>query len=272
MRLRTTLTLHFAPLFLLAALAFLIVTPLMTELEVVLSSLPQQPPPPAAPPTAHPTLLPGPRLGELLGLPLKLEQPSPPPAVTLTPFPARLLGTLSSTLRERSVATLLMTSGRARSVWEGDLVLDAEVVEIERDAIVLRRGATLQRLTMHAGPPIPSTPTAWVVPMSVNEFVVSRAEVMSRLGDLYSFARDVQVMPAFREGVAIGFRFARVGPESPVTTLGIKSGDVVRSVNGQPLDSMQRLVSLMAALERTTQVDLEVERAGQVLTHHYRLN
>jgi len=192
--------------------------------------------------------------------------------VSLAPFPARLLGTLSSTLRERSVATLLMTSGRARSVWEGDLVLDAEVVEIERDAIVLRRGATLQRLTMREGPRSPSTPTAWVVPMSVNEFAVSRAEVMTRLGDLYGLSREVQVVPAFRDGVPIGFRFARVGADSPATSLGLKSGDMIRAVNGQPLDSMQRLLSLVASLERTTQVDLEVERAGQVLTHHYRLN
>ena len=258
----------------LAVIAFLVVTPLTAELEVTLTPLPVQPrslPPPAT----HATQLEGPRLSALLGLPLTSRPPTAPAPVSLAPFPARLLGTLSSSLRERSVATLLMTSGRARSVWEGDLVLDAQIVEIERDAIVIRRGDTLQRLTMREGPSIlstSSTPGAWVVPMSVNEFVVSRAEVMSRLGDLYSFSRDVQVMPAFREGVAIGFRFARVGPESPVTALGIKSGDVVRAVNGQPLDSMQRLVSLMAALERTTQVDLEVERAGQLQTHHYRLN
>lgn len=272
MRLRTSLTLHFAPFFILAVLAFLVVTPLMTELEVVLSSLPEQAPPAVAPPAAGATQLPAARLGELLGLPLLPEKPIPPPAVSLTPFPARLLGTLSSSLRERSVATLLMTSGRARSVWEGDVVLDAEVIAIERDAVVLRRGTTLQRLTMRDGPPIPYTPTAWAAPMAVNEFVVSRTEVMSKLGDLYGLAREVQVVPAFRDGLPIGFRFARVGPDSPVTTLGLKSGDVIRSVNGQPLDSMQRLLSLVATLERTTQVDLEVERAGQVQTHHYRLN
>ena len=272
MRLRTSLTLHFAPFFILAVLAFLIVTPLMTELEVALSSLPEQTPLAIAPPTAGATQLPGARLGELLGLPLRPETPRPPPPVSLTPFPARLLGTLSSSLRERSVATLLMTSGRARSVWEGDVVLDAEVVAIERDAVVLRRGDSRQRLTMHEGPAIPYTPAAWVVPMAANEFVVSRAEVMSKLGDLYGLARGVQVVPAFRDGLPIGFRFARVSPDSPATTLGLESGDVIRAVNGQPLDSMQRLLSLVATLERTTQVELQVERAGQVQTHRYRLN
>lgn len=270
MRLRTSLTLHFAPF--LAVLAVLIVAPLTTGLEVVLASLPEQATPAVAPPPVGATQLPGPRLGELFGLPLRPETPLPLPSASLAPFPARLLGTLSSSLRERSVATLLMTSGRARSVWEGDVVLDAEVIAIERDAIVLRRGDSLQRLTMREGPPIPYTPSAWVVPMAANEFVVSRAEVMSRLGDLYGLARGVQVIPAFRDGLPIGFRFARVGPDSPATTLGLKSGDVIRAVNGQPLDSMQRLLSLVATLERTSQVDLEVERAGQVQTHHYRLN
>lgn len=272
MRLRTSLTLHFAPFFILAVLAFLIVTPLMTELEVVLSALPERPLAAETPAPAGATQLEGARLGELLGLPLRPETPLPPPTASLAPFPARLLGTLSSSLRERSVATLLMTSGRALSVWEGDVVLDAEVIAIERDAVVLRRGAALQRLTMREGPPIPYTPTAWVVPMAANEFVVSRAEVMSKLGDLYGLARDVQVVPAFRDGLPIGFRFARVGADSPATTLGLKSGDVIRAVNGQPLDSMQRLLSLVATLERTTQVELEVERAGQLQTHRYRLN
>jgi general secretion pathway protein C len=272
MRLRTSLTLHFAPFFILAVLAFLIVTPLTTGLEVVLSSLPEEAPEAVTPPADGATQLPGARLGALLGLPLGTGEPPAPPAATLAPFPARLLGTLSSSLRERSVATLLMTSGRARSVWEGDVVLDAQVFAIERDAVVLRRGATLQRLTMHEGASIPYTTTAWVVPMSANDFVVSRAEVMSRLGDLYGLARGVQVIPAFRDGLPIGFRFARVGPDSPAATLGLESGDVIRAVNGQPLDSMQRLLSLVATLERTTQVDREVERAGQVQTHHYRLN
>jgi general secretion pathway protein C len=272
MRLRASLTLRFLPLFVLAVVAFLVVEPLMTGLEVTLQGTPPPASPLAPPPSAHAPQLPWARLGELLGLPLSSGPRSDLPPPSPTPLPARLLGTLSSSRRERSVAALLLSSGRTISVWEGDVVLDAEVVEIEREAIVLRRGATLQRLAMRDGPAIPSTLTAWVVPMSVNEFVVSRAEVMSRLGDLYSLSREVHVVPAFRDGHPIGFRFARVGADSPATTLGLKSGDVIRAVNGQPLDSMQRLLSLVAALERTTQVDLEVERAGQVLTHHYRFN
>ena len=272
MRLRASLTLRFLPLFVLAVVAFLVVEPLMTALEVTLQGTPPPASALAPPPSAHATQLAEARLGELLGLPLSSGPGSDLPAPSPTPFPARLLGTLSSSRRERSVATLLLSSGRTRSVWEGDVVLAAEVVEIERGSIVLRRGTTLQRLTMRDGPAIPSTPTARVVPMSVNEFVVSRAEVMSKLGDLYGLARGVQVVPAFRDGFPIGFRFARISPDSPATTLGLESGDVVRAVNGQALDSMQRLLSLVATLERTTQVELQVERAGQVQTHRYRLN
>jgi general secretion pathway protein C len=270
MRLRTSLTLHFAPFVILGVVAYLVVTPLMIELEVRLASAPKdlEVPPLRA---TRASSLDGPRLGTLFELPVT-DTSIRPTTSSPAPFPARLLGTLLSSVRHRSVATLLMTSGKTLSVWERTVVLDAEVVSIERDAIVLRRGPALQRLTMREGLPVPSAPSPWVMPLPANEFVVSRAELLSQMSDLYGLSRAVHVVPAFRDGRTVGFRFMRVGPDSPAATLGLKSGDLIRAVNGQPLDSMQRLMSLVAALDRTSVIDLELERAGQLQTHHYRLN
>ncbi|MBM4783570.1 MAG: hypothetical protein GQE15_38340 [Archangiaceae bacterium] len=270
MRLRTSLFLHVLPWAVLALAAWLLVSPLGVLLEDSLA-LPFHEPassPPAA--VREQATLSEPRVYALLGMPLpRSEQlvstPRPRP-----PFGAKLLGTLSSSLRERSVATLLLPTGRAVSVWEGDQVLDAQIVEIARNSITLRREGVLEELAMHPPAAIPAI--AFVTPITAQDYAVSRMEIMTRLGDLYSLSKDVRVMPAFRDGQPIGFRFAGLSADSAVAKLGLKTGDVIRSINGQPLDSMQRVLGLVGALDHTPEVLVQVEREGQLLTHRYRLN
>lgn len=274
MRLRTSLFLHLLPLGLLVATALLVTLPLTSALEAGLVGPPSVEPAPRPPAEPGRAPLEEPRLRALLGLPAPSLAVDAPVARSTSPFAGRLLGTLSSSLRERSVATILLPSGRARSVWEGDQVLDAEVLEIERQAVVLRRHGVTERLELHPPPAIASTTLVQplVTTVSANDFTVSRAEVLSRMSDLYALSRGVRVTPAFRDGLPIGFRFAGVAPDSAAATLGLQSGDVIRRVNGRPIDSMQQILALAASLEHLPQVDLELERAGQVVTHRYRLN
>lgn len=270
MRLRTSLFLHVLPWAVLALAAWVLVSPIGAILEEQLA-LPVSEPVRLQPKvTREQATLSEPRVYALLGMP----PPRPPELLSaqraLPPFGAKLLGTLSSSLRERSVATLLLPTGRAVSVWEGDQVLDAEIVEIARNTITLRREGQLQELSMHPAAAIPSI--AFVTPITAQDYAVSRTEIMTRLGDLYSLSKEVRVMPAFRDGQPIGFRFAGLSPDSAVAKLGLKTGDVIRSINGQPLDSMQRVLGLAAALDHTPEVLVQVEREGQLLTHRYRLN
>lgn len=268
MLLRTSLFLQVLPWAGLALVAWVLVSPIGALLEERLAVPMAAPvlPPPSAPRDQTP--LSEPRVYALLGLPTP-RAPVTPQRV-LPPFSAKLLGTLSSSLRERSVATLLLPTGRAVSVWEGDQVLDAEIVEIARNHITLRREGLLEDLSMHPTASILSI--AFVTPITAQDYAVSRAEVMTRLGDLYSLSKEVRVLPAFRDGQPIGFKFQGLAPDSAVAKLGLKAGDVIRSINGQPLDSMQRVLGLAAALERTPEVLVQVEREGQLLTHRYRLD
>lgn len=270
MRLRTSIFLHVLPFAALSLVAWLVIAPVGALLEDTLALPVSEPTPTHPAPTEARAPLSEPRVSALLGLPL--PRPAEPVSTprALPPFGAKLLGTLSSSSRARSVATLLLPTGRAVSVWEGDQVLDAQVVEIARNSITLRREGLLEELTMHRSATIPSI--AFVTPITAQDYTVSRTEVMTRLGDLYALSKEVRVMPAFRDGLPIGFRFAGLAPDSAVAKLGLKTGDVIRSINGQPLDSMQRVLGLMGSLERSPEVLVQVEREGQLLTHRYRLN
>ncbi|MBL8933568.1 MAG: hypothetical protein JNM69_03390 [Archangium sp.] len=270
MRLRTSLFLHVLPWALLALTAWLVVTPVGALLEERLAVSVVEPVLPAPQVTREQATLSEQRVYALLGLPLPRAPEFVSTPRALPPFGAKLLGTLSSSLRDRSVATLLLPTGRAVSVWEGDQVLGAEIVEIARNSITIRRANLLEELSIHRPASIPSI--AFVTPVTAQDYAVSRTELMTRLGDLYSLSKEVRVMPAFRDGQAIGFRFAGLAPDSAVAKLGLKTGDVIRSINGQPLDSMQRVLGLVGALEHTPEVLVQIEREGQLLTHRYRLN
>lgn len=269
MRLRTSLLLHVGPFAVLAIMAVLVTLPLTTWLEVDLT-WPGDLTPAIPTPTreARPPLE-EPRLRALLGL--HPPVPAAPVVVSRVPFAGRLLGTLTSTAHERSMASLALTSGEVRTVWEGDRLADAEIISIERGAVVLSRNGSHERLELHPIPAI-ATPRPVVAAVSVNDYRVSRAEVLRRMSDLYALSREVRVVPAFRDGQPIGFRFAGITPDSPAAQLGLQSGDVIRSVNGKPMDSVERVLALAASLSSVGEVQLELERAGQPLTHRYRLD
>ncbi|MBL8919060.1 MAG: PDZ domain-containing protein [Myxococcaceae bacterium] len=270
MRLRTSLLLHVGPLALLAIVAVLVTLPFTTWLEAEL-----------APPiiTSAPALsgagrevappLDAPRLHALLGL-STTPRPGPIVLASRVPFAGRLLGTLSARAREESMASFVLPTGETDTVWEGDQVADAEVVSIERGAVVLLRNGSLERVALR--PTGPVTPIPAIQAVSAHDYRVSRTEVLRRMSDLYALSREVRIVPAFRDGLPIGFRFAGIAADSPVAQLGLQSGDVIRAVNGQPMQSVQQVLALAASLERAGEVRIELERSGQPLTHRYQLD
>lgn len=53
--------------------------------------------------------------------------------------------------------------------------------------------------------------------------------------------------------------------------LGLQSGDVVKSVNGQPLMRKSDISTLYAVFSRTSQVNVEIQRSGTPMSLHYRV-
>ncbi len=189
----------------------------------------------------------------------------------LTPFPARLLGTLRSNVAGRSAAALAMANGRVLTVWQGDVVLDAQVDSIERDAIWLRRGDRTERLSIRGAAPAGPV-TSPVTQLGATDYAVSRQAVLGRLSNLYALSSSMRIVPAFREGVPIRFRYFATKPDPDLLALGLQNGDVIRSINGTSLESIDRVLGLASSLLASPSIDLQLERAGQLVTHHYRLD
>lgn len=68
-----------------------------------------------------------------------------------------------------------------------------------------------------------------------------------------------------------GFLIRSIEPGSLYQKLGLRVGDVIRSVNGQPMNSLQQAMQAYRHLGGAGQIDLQILRNGQVRDLHYRI-
>jgi general secretion pathway protein C len=73
----------------------------------------------------------------------------------------------------------------------------------------------------------------------------------------------VRAIPVVDNGEVKGIRLAAVTPGSIPTAIGLKSGDVLTTVDGAPLKTAEQVLELYAQLDQLSQVDLGLTRAGK---------
>lgn len=77
------------------------------------------------------------------------------------------------------------------------------------------------------------------------------------------------VAPFYRDGKPAGFRLNGVRSDSIFSSLGIRNGDVITSVNGQTIDSPQRAMQLYEGLSQRGTIKMIIERGGRPVTITY---
>ena len=63
-------------------------------------------------------------------------------------------------------------------------------------------------------------------------------------------------------GEIIGMRVAIKDASHPLARLGIQNGDVVKSLNGTPINGPEALSSIYRVLRNTSNLSFEVDRGG----------
>lgn len=104
------------------------------------------------------------------------------------------------------------------------------------------------------------------------ERTVDRAVVDAALANPAQFARRVRVRPFKKGGEVTGFRLRRLQKNSPLAMLGARRGDVIHSVNGVNLTSVDQALAAYQNLRNDSRLRFEITRRGkpQVLTVNIR--
>lgn len=244
------------------------------------------------------------RVAKSLGLPVPKPEPvvqePTAPKVDLNAAPVRtslrvkLLGTLvSDTMPEWSVASIQdIVTLLTKTYMVGDRVQGAEIVEIERLRVIIinnnRRefidstpgdgsGAppppapVISARAVDTGPPPSVALGTGVKQLSDNDYEIPRAEIDKTLANLNDVAMQARIVPAFKDGVAQGFKLFSIRPDSIYSKIGIQNGDVIKRINGFDLNSPEKALEIYSKLKESSRIDIEVERNGAAVRKTYNV-
>ena len=81
--------------------------------------------------------------------------------------------------------------------------------------------------------------------------------------DLPKFLMQASSEPIIENGQITGFRMFQFEPDSIFAKLGMKDGDVVREINGVPLNDVAKTVQFLNGLRNESNVSVNIVRDGQ---------
>lgn len=102
-----------------------------------------------------------------------------------------------------------------------------------------------------------------------NTYEIDRNMLNEQLDDLGNLSRQARVIPHYRDGKPQGFKIVGVRPGSLYSHIGVRSGDVLKSVNGEEVTSPTKALELYEKLKNSDNVTLEVERRGRPTNLEY---
>ncbi|MFO0597269.1 MAG: type II secretion system protein GspC [Myxococcaceae bacterium] len=245
-------------------------------------------------------------VAKALGLPVPKPEPvvlePTVPKVDLNAAPVKstlrvkLLGTLvSENMPEWSVASIQdIVTLKTNTYMIGDKVQGAEVLEIERLRVIVLNNNRREYIDGTPGdgtgapPPIAAAPVisakavndapppsvalgAGVKQLSENDYEIPRAEIDKTLANLNDVAMQARIVPAFKDGVAQGFKLFSIRPDSIYSKIGIQNGDVIKRINGFDLNSPEKALEIYGKLKESSRIDIEVERNGASVRKTYNV-
>lgn len=168
----------------------------------------------------------------------------------------------------------------------GDMILgEAKLIQIFHDRVVLLREGkkeTLGLLVEKEGAkgrrrePVSSKRTPTVLGRGIrrlgaNRWSISRDEMELAKANMSQLMTQVRIVPNFLEGEPDGFKLLSIRRGSIFDRLGLRNGDVVRKINGIPLDNPQKVFEIYEGLESGQSISVGVLRGKREQTFTYEL-
>lgn len=104
---------------------------------------------------------------------------------------------------------------------------------------------------------------AGVTKTGAYDYQVSRSMIDKELGDMAKLQREARVVPHFKDNQYQGFKLVGVRPGSLYRSLGIRSGDIITTVNGNRIDNPGKALELFEQLKKSSNITVDIERRGQ---------
>lgn len=174
-----------------------------------------------------------------------------------------LLGTVAGN-RDFDYAVIEETDKKEQGLFRtGDTVASATVVKIMRGMVVLRVGDKDEILIMEAKPGKETGATKQTASESRSSITVRKTEIDEALKDVSKILTQARIQPYFSDGKSDGFIISRIKKGSIFQKMGMQNGDVIQSVNDQPIKSPDEMMELYTGLKSGSAISLNITRRGE---------
>jgi type II secretion system protein C len=154
----------------------------------------------------------------------------------------------------------------------GSKVQDAKVVKIVMGEVTLDKNGKQQviKLSKRARK-WSGTDDAAAISMEGNQGFISRKGMLKEVKNLLSMLPKVKVKPYYEAKKVSGVVVEGIPDGSLITAAGIHNKDVVKTVNGQRIDSYQTALQVFSKVKNQSEIQLTLLREGKVQSLNYRI-
>ncbi len=99
--------------------------------------------------------------------------------------------------------------------------------------------------------------------VSATERIVDRSLIHEVVRNPAQIIRSVRVRPHRKNGKVVGYKIRRIKKNSPLAMLGAKRGDVIHSVNGKSLSSVNQALQVYQSMGREDDFTFSITRRGK---------
>lgn len=205
-----------------------------------------------------------------------------------TSLPLNLIGTLVHSNPSKSIAAVEIKSKNMTGSYSTGAEIEglAKIEKIERNLVFIRnsnngmleymemnKGATKVSFDASSKVEAPKVGGKDVISLGNNTFQIKKTDLLKYTNDLSSVLMQARAVPNRdpNTGEINGFRLLDMQPGSIFEQLSLKPMDVIKGVNGEPVDSIQKAMEMYNTLKNGSQVKLQVERGGKNDTFTYEV-
>ena len=209
----------------------------------------------------------------------------------------KLVSTFAVGAGEDKRSTCIISSGKGRKGAEEVYTVDDEkefapdtrIVKIKFDRVEFVHKGRLEyveledfakNLNLNVPPKRESTPSRVVdrkgsadpkvEQSSDGKFTIARSEVDAAINNLDKLYTQIRAVPYFKDGKSSGLKLLSVKGGSIFSKLGLKRGDILKSINSMELD-IKRGLEIFNQLKSESNITIDIERRGQDKTLEYEI-
>ncbi len=164
-------------------------------------------------------------------------------------------------------------SGKAYK--RGETINGAKLVLIRRDRVKMIYQGQAEWLYLYPKKqkkkPKPNAPNQMQSSRTIKR-VMTRGDLQKKVfGNLNNIMKGIAIMPHFQGGKMNGYRIKKIHPSNVLYSLGARSGDIVKAVNGHQIDDIKKVLKLWERVQKENNIRVDILRRGSIISYDFNI-